>query len=54
MAVSVPPFRKARTVRAEIVNSTDSWALLKIPALSAKEVRMCFLCDALCFDDESR
>uniref|UniRef100_A0A0M3I0Z4 Peptidase S1 domain-containing protein n=1 Tax=Ascaris lumbricoides TaxID=6252 RepID=A0A0M3I0Z4_ASCLU len=38
VAVSVPPFRKARTVRAEIVNSTDSWALLKIPALSAKEL----------------
>uniref|UniRef100_A0A915B8K6 Peptidase S1 domain-containing protein n=1 Tax=Parascaris univalens TaxID=6257 RepID=A0A915B8K6_PARUN len=38
VAVSMPPFRKARTVRAEIVKSTDSWALLKVPTLSAKEL----------------
>ncbi|VDM49481.1 unnamed protein product [Toxocara canis] len=38
VAVSVPTFRRPRTLRAEVANITDSWALLKIPTLSAKDL----------------
>ncbi|VDK49046.1 unnamed protein product [Anisakis simplex] len=38
VAVNVPTFRVPRTLRAEILNVTDAWALLKIVKLPVKDL----------------